>query len=293
MATTPRIAIIYLSFHAEPYMERAVEAWSALNYPRESLAVVIVDNTHPTFGSSVSSWEAVLAKYGTRLPNTVVLPQTENAGFTRGTNVGIVWALAQEFDYIYLHNQDGFMAPNALQPLVAAFVQDPTVGVAQSLILLAYAPTLINSAGNALHFLGFGYCAKLRRPIDEAGKNPFEIDYASGAGMLLSAEVVKKYGALDDDFFLYHEDLEYSLRVRSVGKRIVCVPGSVFFHDYAFSRNLQKWYYMERNRWAVLLMYFRWRTLLLLVPALLVAEIGILLTAAIFGWLPHKLHAYG
>jgi GT2 family glycosyltransferase len=111
--------------------------------------------------------------------------------------------------------------------------------------------------------------------------------------MMLRAGLLEKYGLLDEDFFSYHEDLEYSLRLKTLGYRVVINSHAIFYHQYNFSRNKNKFYLMERNRYGLMLLFFKWPTLLLLLPMALVVEIGLLLFSLKNGWIIEKLKAYG
>jgi len=294
LSNLPKVAIIYLSFHCEPYMDDVVSALKKLSYPKDRVAFVIVDNPHPQYGSSVRYIEeTVMPLSGVELPQVVILPQKENLGFAGGNNVGIQWAINNRYDYVYFHNNDGFVAADSLEPLIAAMENDKTIGIAQPMILLYPETNLINTDGNSFHYLGLAFCGNLRKPKESVKHQPVEeIGYASGAAQLMRVDLLKQYGAWDHDFFLYHEDLEYSLRVRALGYKIVLVPDSVFYHKYSFSRNKEKFYYIERNRFGVMLMYFKWLTLLLLLPIAGVLEAGLILFAWKKGWLREKLSAY-
>ena len=162
MYMLPKVAIIYLSFHSDRHIDDAVSAWKKLTYPKDRLAFVIVDNPHPEFGNSVRMLEErVKPLSGRELSEVIILPQAENLGFAGGNNVGIQWALDHGFDYVYLHNDDGFMAVNALEPIVDTMEKDKTIGVAQSLMLLHPDTEYVNSAGNAYHYLGFGFAMNI------------------------------------------------------------------------------------------------------------------------------------
>jgi len=290
----PKIAIVYLSYHSEPYWERVLSALEKLNYPKDRLELIIVDNPHPEYGSSQQFLEKeIMPLSGSRLPKTTLLPQATNTGFAKGNNIGIKKALELNCQYVYLHNQDGFMGPECLRRLVDAMEGDVTIGAAQSLIMLYPETDLINSAGNALHYLGFGYCNYYRKnKIDVTLSEITEVGYASGASLLLRADLIQKHGGLDEDFISYHEDLEYSLRLKSLGYKVVLASNSIFFHEYSFKRNSDKYYLMERNRFATLLLYYEWSTLLLLFPMLFFTEIGLLLISWQQGWVREKLRAY-
>lgn len=273
----PRVAIVYLSFYCEPYMDDIVDALHKLTYPKEQVAFVVVDNPHPTHGSSMTYLtEHLLPLSGNDFPDVVLLPQDTNTGFALGNNIGAQWAAEHGYDYIYFHNNDGYLAPDAVQPLVDHLEDQEGVAMAQSMIMLHPETDLVNTSGNAYHYLGFGYGNDYRaRLVDLAMREPQEITYASGAGLMVRADLYKKYGGWNERFWMYHEDIEWSFRMRSLGYSITVVPTSLFYHKYEFSRSIQKFYWMERNRVALMIMYFKVPTLLLLLPMALVLEVGL------------------
>lgn len=290
----PKIAIIYLSFYCEPYMDDVVSSLKKMTYPKNKVEFVIVDNPHPEYGSSVRYiQENVLPLSGKEIPHVTLLAQKENLGFACGNNEGIKWALENGFDYIYFHNNDGFMASACLEPLIEAMESDKTIGTAQSLMLLHPETDLVNSAGNSFQYLGFGFCSEYRKKFrDLELPKVKDVGYASGAALLMRADLLKQYGLWDNDFFLYHEDLEYCFRLKIAGYRSVLVKDSIFFHKYQFSRSMQKFYWMERNRYGTMLMFFRWPTLLLLLPMALILEVGLWLFAFKGGWWKERVKVY-
>jgi len=290
----PKVAIIYLSFHCEPYIGDVVSTLKKMTYPKDSVEFIIVDNPHPQYGSSVRFLEEnVMPLSNKEIPHITILPQEKNLGFVGGNNVGIKWAVEHGFDYVYFHNQDGFVAANFLEPLVEAMEHDKKIGVAQSFILLHPETDLINTSGNFFHYLGLGFCGNLRVKKDQINfPSIYETADASGAAVMMRTDLLKEYGFWDEDFFLYHEDIEYSFRIRAAGYKIITVRDSIFYHKYAFSRNKEKFYYIERNRFGVMLMFFKWPTLILFLPMAILLEIGLLLFAWNKGWLDEKLKAY-
>lgn len=294
MLSHPKIAIVYLSFHCELYIDDVVSALKKLTYPKDRVEFIIVDNPHPEYGPSVKYIEeTVMPLSGQEIPHVTLLPQVENLGFAGGNNAGVQWALEYDYDYIFFHNNDGFLATNALEPLVTAMEKDKQIGIAQSLMLLHPETELINSTGNSFHYLGFGYCNQYRQKFRDLNlPRVKEVSYASGAALLARADLIKEYGAWDKNFFVYHEDLEWSLRLRAVGYKIVLVKDSIFYHKYQFSNSIKKFYWMERNRYGTMLMFFRWPTLLLLLPMGLVLEVGLWLFAFKGGWLDERIKVY-
>ncbi len=289
----PRVAVVYLSYHSDPYLEDMVKAMQSCTYPKERLALVIVDNPHPEFGLSTKKINEVVAPLaGGSLPEVIVLPEQKNLGFTGGNNVGIKWALEHSFDYIFLHNQDGYLDHDCILKLVEAMEADKTIGCSQALIMLD-GTDKVNTAGNSFNYLGFAFINHFGKKLSELNLKPVEeVGYASGAGLMMRADLVKKFGGLDEDLFAYHEDVEYSLRLKFVGFKAVVVRDALFHHKYVFSRSKTKFYFMERNRYAVLFMYYRLATLILLIPALLFMELGLLVFFILNGWGNEKLEIY-
>lgn len=291
---TPKVAIIYLSYHPEPYIEKVTAALEKMTYPKDNVELVVVDNPHPEFGSAKRFLEEkVMPLSGNVLSHVTLIINEKNLGFAGGNNVGIKWAIENGFDYVFLLNNDAFPAPGFLEPLIGAMEADKKIGAGQSLLMLAAEPILVNSAGNVMHYLGFGYCWGYRQTPAELNLPPIkEIGYASGACLLMRVDVLKQYGGLDEDFFLYHEDLEYSYRLKSLGYKIVLARDSVVYHQYEFSRSVSKYFWMERNRYAVILMFYKLPTLILLLPTKLVVEIGLILMSIKGGWFKERLAVY-
>ena len=292
MDNFPKIAIVYLSFHCEPYIDDVVSSLKKISYPKDKVEFIIIDNPHPEHGSSVRHLEEnVMPLSGTEIPHVTLLAQTENLGFAGGNNEGVKWAIDNGYDYVYFHNNDGFVAANCLEPLVKVMENDKKIGIAQSLMLLHPETDLINSAGNAFQYLGF--CNNYRHKYQGIDLPEVkDIAYASGAALLMRVDLLKEYGLWDEDFFLYHEDLEYSFRLRVAGYSTVLVKNSIFYHKYRFSRSITKFYWMERNRYGLMLMFFRWPTLLLLLPMALVLEAGLWLFAIKGGWAKERVKVY-
>lgn len=262
-------------------MDDVVSTMEKLTYPRERVELVIADNPHPQYGSSVRYLEERVNSLSERtMPKVTIIANSENLGFAGGNNVGIRYALEQGFDYVYLLNNDAFGAANFLEPLVEAMENDEKIGAAQSFILLHPDTSLINSAGNRMHYLGFGFCDAYRIRADSYNLPAIkEVNYASGAGVMMRASLLREHGLWDEDFFLYHEDLEYSYRLKSRGYKIVIVKNSILYHKYQFGRSIAKFFWMERNRYGVLFMFYRLPTLILILPMMFLMEIGLLLFA--------------
>ncbi len=285
----PRVAIVYLSYNGKKYLDEVLTALHALEYPKDRLELIFVDNA-----SQDGSRE-----YLAQTAEITFFANESNTGFSEGNNIGIRHALLNGADYVFLHNNDLKLDPLAITEAVALAESDERIGSVQSLMLLWKSPDTVNSTGGMLHFLGFGFVRDHARLLSDVTAGVYgprqdgeEIAYASGAAVLYRASLLQTIGLLDPFLFLYHEDLELGWRIRLAGSRNVLCLRSRAYHDYEFKRSVQKFFWMDRNRWLVHFSHLRWRTLGLLLPFLLILEIPLLLFAIKGGWLKQKLLVY-
>ncbi len=318
--TKPKVAIIYLAYNARPYIDDVVLSLEQQTYPRELMKLIIVDNPGKDDSAEYIK-KKVLPRSGQDLPEIDFFPNDKNTGFAIGNNQGINHALLEGYDYVYLLNNDAKFAPEAIERAVVVAESDSKIGSVQSLMLLWQDPEIINSTGGMTHFLGFGFVRDNGRPLEcvaegfsrlwrdpativPAGSLPYqqngtlkgsathEIAYASGAAVLYRADLLRRIGGLDEFLWLYHEDLDLGWRIRLAGYKNVLASKSIVYHKYEFSRSVEKMFWMERNRFVVLLTHLRWGTILLLLPSLLVMEIAILFASIPSGWFRDKLLSY-
>ena len=287
----PKVAIIYLAYHPDEFLDEVVAGWKKIAYSHDRVKIVIVENPHPQLGLSTEAIRAkVLSLSGQEIPEVVYLPQEKNLGFAGGNNVGLRWAMEQGFDYAFLNNQDGYVEARTVSVLVEKAESDSKLGAVQALVVLPEKPERIDTAGNFLHYLGFGYSGQHGELLSDFKPRP-QIGYASGAALFIKLSIAKEVGLLDEDLFLYHEDLEYTLRLRAFGYDVALAPEAIFFHHHEFVKSTGKWYFMERNRFAVMLEYYHWGTWLLILPMLILVEIGVWLMALTKGFYREKWRA--
>jgi GT2 family glycosyltransferase len=291
--TNKRIAIVYLTFYDKPhYIDEALMSVVNSSYPKELMKLIIVDNS--SHGASACYLrEKVLPQFEKSLPSIVFVENDSNKGFAGGNNQGIEYALKNEFDYVYLLNNDAKFDGDAVSRAVEMSELDGKIGSVQSLMLLWNEPDLINSSGNDIHYLGFGLTRDYKKPISSiTRKDGDEIGYASGAAVLYRCSALRQIGFLDEFLWLYHEDLELGWRLRLAGWKNVLAKSSIVYHDYNFSRSAEKMFWMERNRHIVNLTHMSVSTILILFPVSILMEFVVLGGAFLGGWHKEKLKSY-
>jgi GT2 family glycosyltransferase len=272
---TGDVSAVVLAYGDEPWVERCID--SILASTGVTVEAIVVDN-----GCTTGAVDRLDGRAG-----VTVLRPGRNLGFAGGSNAGAAVATGE---VIALINADALVEPDALACLHAAVLR-PGVGIGCGGIRLADDPSLLNSAGNPLHYLGVSWAGSFGEP---AARYPEvrEVAVASGAGLAMRRSLWEELGGFAPEYFAYHEDTELSVRVWQRGLRVLCVPDAVVVHRYEFSRNPRKFYLLERNRLLFLLTTYEVRTLLLLLPALVAFELAMAVTAALQGWLLQKVRGW-
>jgi hypothetical protein len=278
----PKVAIIIINYNGLQYLPDCLNSLASLTYPREDFKVFFGDNA-----SSDTSVEYVKNNF----PQIEVSVNEKNLGFAAANNLLMEKALNSGFDYIFLLNQDTICQPDVLDILISEMEKDLSAGSIQPRLMLWPEKNKINSLGNSLHYLGFGFSAGGYQEFDGSSELR-ETAYASGAAVIYRSQALKKTGLFDPDFFMYHEDMDLGWKLRLCGYKNMVALNAVIYHKYSFSKSMKKYYFMERNRFICLLENYDLFTFLLISPALLAMEMGLLVFSFINGFWREKLKVY-
>lgn len=236
----PLISLITVNYNQAVVTCDMLESTRLLNYP--NFEVIVVDN-----GSRENPTERIVQG---NYPNVQVIVSPENLGFSGGNNLGIQYAKG---DYLFLLNNDTIVTADLLDRLLEPFLLDDTVGVVCPKIRYYDQPTILQYAGyRPLNELtGRTWAIGLNEPDKGQYDQPGPTYFAHGAAMMVSRTVLERAGSLDESFFLYYEELDWSARIRRAGFTIYYQPSALIYHRESMSvgkMNPMKVYYHIRNR---------------------------------------------
>lgn len=215
--------------------------------------IIVVDN---------KSTDNSIVEFNKRLPASIKLIEAqENKGFSAGNNIGIRYAIQNNADYILLLNNDTLADMDFLTPLIS-FAQDtPNLGCISSRIYY-------NDNRNQIWYDGGDFnayiCRAIHRRYNSIGSSITGIQVAgfvTGCCMLIPRDVIKQVGYLDENYFLYVEDTEYSLRLRKHGFELYWNADCYIYHKVSASTNKISRltnYYEIRNRLLLKQTYLNW-----------------------------------
>jgi GT2 family glycosyltransferase len=238
MEQFPKIFIVILNYNGKNFIKKTLTDVFKINYP--NFEVVLVDNN-----SNDGSFELIKSNFS----KIALIKNSTNLGFSGGNNIGIEYALERGADFVLLLNYDTEVEKNFLFPLVEIMEKDKKVGLASPVIFEKNSKKIWFSGGKISWLKMKTY--HTRKPIS---KNFFNSDYISGCSMLIRKKVFEDIGLLDDTFFLYWEDADFSLRAKKAKHKMVVCPKSKIYHLEKSQENIE-----NKTYWLVIsgLIFFK------------------------------------
>lgn len=251
------VAIIILNWKQPQLTVDTIESVLKIKNNNFKYQIILVDN-----GSPDQSLEIFKAKYQ-KNKSVKILETKSNLGYAGGNNFGIKYALKNKFDYLMLLNNDVLVDPNFLQNLINQTTNYDLVGPK-----IYFAPgyeyhhdryskkergKVIWSVGGKVDWNNI-YGSNLG--IDEVDHGQFDlkneqIDFISGCCLMAKREVFQKLKGLDDQYFMYFEDVDFCQRAKLNNFKMAYIPESVIWHINSGSTkgpgDLQN-YFITRNR---------------------------------------------
>ncbi len=217
-----QLSIILVNYNTEELTRKCLRSVfdSKVSFDYE---VFVSDN-----GSTDSSLEMVKAEF----PTVKVIENGKNLGFSKGNNVAIRQAIGQ---YILLLNTDTEVKPDAFELSIQKMESDSRIGILGAKVLLpnenldkACRRRFPNPWNSFLRLFGLKKFSdyNIDSPIDQE----MEIDAVMGAYLLIRKSVIDRIGLLDEDYFMYGEDLDWCWRAKAAGYKVIYYPKAEITH---------------------------------------------------------------
>jgi GT2 family glycosyltransferase len=226
-----KLSIIIITFQAELYIEACIN--SILRQTYNNYNIIIVDN-----GSSDNT-KFYIANFIERYSNIHLIENRKNLGFARANNIGISYALNNlKSDYVFLLNQDTTTQKDLLENLVYWANEDNSAVLGPKILIKKNGRIWwIGTKVFKIKDLFTNSRLSLSCQIDKEQSDnffmdrPTEVDAIVGCAVLIPKKILFDVGCFDEDFFMYGEDLDFSLRVRKKGYKLLIVSEAIVYHD--------------------------------------------------------------
>ncbi len=272
-ASAPRVAVIVPTWNGLDDLLPCLESFSQVAYSNYEL--VVVDN---------GSEDETVSTVRERFPWVTSLVNETNLGYAGGANAGMRHALAHGADYVFLLNNDTKMTVSVLDELVNVMRADRRIAIAGAKNLLmenpaytwgkygvvTWGPLLVRIVGHL--------------ELDRAEPSPIDVEWVLGNACMMSRQALEHVGLFDEAFFQVNEDVDWAMRARQLGYRIVYVDTAHIYHRGMASWDPQRRvrlsyrYFLGRNAIAFARKYatpLQWTKLLTLMCVGLVLRVSL------------------
>lgn len=219
----PSVCALVLNWNGADDAIACLNSLTRQTYP--ALELLVVDN-----GSVDDSVARIRRAY----PDVTILENSENLGFAGGVNAGLRHALAADYDYILVLNNDLVLAPDCVDEMVTQ-AQEGNAFVTAMLYYSDEERRIWSIGGNFNHW-NLEKTDDARNQIDD-GTFPevLERDFVPGGATLMEARALQQIGLFDEGYFLYYEDMDLGLRAGDAGFRSVVATKARMWHGVARS----------------------------------------------------------
>ena len=231
------VSVITINYNG---LKDTCELLETLPLEDSSLEVIVVDN---------ASREDEASVIGQRFPQVTVIRSQKNLGFAGGNNLGIKAAHGK---YLFFINNDTILA-STFQPLIHRLESSPTIGMVCPKIRFTWGNHPIQFAGYTplspitMRNCSIGFGEEDHGQYD----SPHPTPYAHGAAMMVKREAIEKAGIMPECYFLYYEELDWSMMMHRAGYDIWYDPCCTVYHKESQSTGQDSplhTYYITRNR---------------------------------------------
>ncbi len=232
------VSVVLVNYRKPDDTLACLEGLGALDWPADSLEVIVVDNESGD-GSAAAITEGA--------PGVRLIEAGENRGFAGGCNLG---AAAARGRYLAFINNDAKPDPQWLRAAVSVLEGHGSVACVASKVL-DWEGATVDFIDAGLSFYGHGFKLHVGEASAGLGNEEHDVLFASGAAMVIDAEVFRHVGGFDERFFMFFEDVDLGWRLWLSGYEVRYVPSSLVFHrHHASMTDVGAWrehYLLERN----------------------------------------------
>ena len=260
----PLISVIVLNYNGKKYLKKCFNSLEQQTYPY--CEIILIDNA-----STDGSVKYVKEKF----PSVKIIQNKENLGYAEANNKATEIAKGK---YLFFLNNDTWIEQNTVEELVQTLGENEKIG--------ACAPQIRDYEGIRRISLGVG-CDIFGYPSSTATGKVFYVD---GAALFIRNSIFDEIGGFDDRYFVFHEDVDLSWRLRLYGYEIATNPRAIVYHVSGgtlvggviknrggYTTTIRRRYLGEKNNICNLLKNYSLLTLLVILPLHILINLGELL----------------
>lgn len=249
-----KIGVVIVTYNRCEKLKKAIESFEQQTFIPKYM-IIVDNNSNDETSNYLKKWEDRESIF-----DKIVIRTNENLGGSGGFHIGLEHALKLDADWVWVSDDDAFPEQNVLE-IAGKYISNHK---SEKNNISALCSSVFDggkidishrkNVEKALLTIKFQSV-----DVKEYSKKEFQIQGFSYVGAIINKEKMEKVGTTRNDFFIWHDDAEHSIRLSKVGK-IICIPEMIVHHDTAVTRTTSelgwKVYYGIRNKIVLLKKYF-------------------------------------
>ncbi|MBC7092202.1 MAG: glycosyltransferase family 2 protein, partial [Nitrososphaeria archaeon] len=212
---SPKVSVLLLNWNGRcllgDLLDKAIK--SVLNQTYKNIEIIFIDN-----GSTDDSIEYVTKSYGNKVK---IIKLSNNMGFCVANNLGVNFS-STDSQYVMFMNSDVVLSRNYIEGLISFMEQDKMIGAIQGLEISSNGTPIIGGLMDSL----------LGRPftINICPKFPLKVLWVAFTVCIVDKELFLNLGGFSRELFMYHDDVDFCIRMLAYGRKSVALPYVTYFH---------------------------------------------------------------
>jgi GT2 family glycosyltransferase len=237
------VSVIVVNWNGGSVLTKCLHSLRMQTY--KAFELIVVDN-----GSTDQSWVGLENKW----PGINLIRFSDNKGFAVANNMG---ARQASGEWIALLNSDAFPEPDWLEVLVDAVQLYTDFNFFSSTLIQADQPELLDGTGDVYHISGLAWRRDYNQPITRISKDVEEVFSPCAAAALYNQKAFLQVGGFDEDYFMYHEDVDLGFRLRLNRGKCLYVPDAVVHHLGSASTSIKSDFSIYQGHRNLIWSYFQ------------------------------------
>jgi GT2 family glycosyltransferase len=268
-STTPKVSVVMAYYKRRELADQTLASIYKTDY--RDFEVIFVDNA-----SNDGATDFFQKKY----PLMKIVKNDENQGSGAAWNAGFR-LISPTSKYVAFIDYDLIFDPHWLSEMVKVAEKDPEIGGCQPKVLSFWQPSMFEYNGSAGIWMDvYGYALNRGRVFFSIEKDVGQYDstcetfLAGGSVLFVRSDILRKIGLFDESFFLYHDELDLSWRVRLNGYKLYSVPSSVVWHKGGVKTAKATMVYKYRNNVFMLIKNYSLKNLFKYIPMRFILDLA-------------------
>ena len=262
-----KVLISVLNYNNFPSKKKCILSLLKLDYSKFQIQILIIDNK-----SRDNSYEKLIEEF----PTLKIFQSISNGGYAAGHKMSVNYAVENNFDFIWILNNDLTVREDTLLELLKSY-KKYGLGLYGSITLKSETPDIVNFGGGKTDDISkpFDYNAYENISLENYNnKTNFRaVQSIEGSSFLIPITVIKEFGFMREDFFMYAEEVDYCYYLKNHSIKSYIVPKSRVIHEGGNSLKKNMYleeYYRRRNFLLFMKKYYKQR-----VSSFILRKIGI------------------